>query len=219
MSTGVEFHCPFCKAHNRAEMWLRIEAAEDPALVQQAMDGALFTHTCWSCKEAATFDHALLFVDTARRVWFLNQPPSDPLAEHLAPAEMDNPPNDFQLRRVSNTNAFQELLRVWQDGLDDGAMLLLKHMLAARVLQDTGEPPILCSYDVRVTHDRQEWLEYVVFANEESEPETLAVPLSTYESVRQTISPYTAALFPVGQWIDWNDETARTIWETVQGNS
>ena len=95
-------------------------------------------------------------------------------------------------------------------------MLLLKHMLAARVMQDRGEPPVLLAYELTMHDGAREWLEYMLFQREESEPETLTVPMAVYNDVLQTARPYQDEVFPAGKWATWSDETAQRVWERVQ---
>jgi len=213
-SREVEFFCPHCKARNRATMWLQVNAASDPALARRVVDGSLFEQTCWHCRQTTALDHTLRYQDPQRRLWLLNAPPDDPLAGELESAQA--PPEGYRLRRVEDMNALKELLHIWDDDLDDATMLLLKHMLAARVLRDTGSAPALCSYDTQITRDRQEWLEYIVFQTEESEPETLTVPMIVYADLLKTIEPHKEELFPIGEWVHWDHTTAGRMWEALQ---
>jgi hypothetical protein len=156
-------------------------------------------------------EHSLVFVDEAHggAIWL--DPPNDPLAAANPPLE----PMD-RLRRVTDSNALRELAAIWRDGLDDGAMLLLKHMLAARMLEDSGSAPILCSYEDRFNSDGQEWLEYVVFTSEEGDPEGLRTPIATYRSVATAAEAVAADVFPGGKWVDWDDKSAQNLWEAMQ---
>jgi hypothetical protein len=212
----VDYHCPHCHARNRIQAWTIVNAARDPHLAERILDGSLFEFSCRGCEAVHLLDHALLFCDEARSLAILHAPPADP----LMPDEkvLNALSVEYQLRVVEDGNAFRELVHVWQDRLDDAAMLLLKHMLAARVLEDTGVCPVMCSFDARVNVERQEWLEYIVFQTEERAAETLRVPLSVYQSLEQEIAPQRASLFPNGQWIAWDDETAQQVWETLQNN-
>jgi hypothetical protein len=214
MSREVEFLCPFCKARNKAQLCVRVDAVADPDLVDQLADGTLFEVTCWQCKESAPFDFSSQFLDRKRGICFWHDPPNDPLA--LGEEAAGDSFSDFQLRKVTDSNTFRELVHVWRDGLDDAAMLLLKHMLVARVMKDTGHCPVICNYDARINFEGQEWLEYVVFASEESDPETIRTPISVYESVAGAVQPFKESLFPVGQWVDWNDVTAEKLWTALQ---
>ncbi len=217
LSREVDFHCPHCKARNRATMWLRVDAVSDPSLAERAMDGSLFEHACWHCNQATVLDHTHLFQDPQRRVWLLNAPPGDPLAQELQELHgCESPPTDYRLRRVADLNAVKELLHIWRDGLDDAAMLLLKHLLAARVQQDRRGAPALCGYDARAQYEGREALEYIVFQTEESEPETLTVPIAVYTDLDKRVAPLKERLFPTGQWIGWDHTTARQVWEALQ---
>jgi hypothetical protein len=90
-------------------------------------------------------------------------------------------------------------------------------MVAARVMQDRGEPPILLAYESTMRDGPNEWLEYMLFQTEESEPETLTVPMAAYDDVLRATLPHREEIYPAGKWIAWNDETAQRIWECIQG--
>ncbi len=210
-SQDVEFTCPHCKARNNATLWPRIDAESTPEIMDQLYAGTLFDHVCFHCHELTALDHTVLIECIPSQAAILNSPPNDPLAE--AVDSTDSELAGYSLRRVTDSNALRELALVIRDGLDDAAMLLLKHMLAARVMDDRGEPPVLCNYESTMRDGQREWLEYVLFQNEESEPETLAVPMSAYESVLEVARENRELVFPRGKWIDWDEDSARKLWE------
>ena len=214
LSQDVEFTCPHCKARNNATLWPRIDAESAPEVMDQLYAGTLFDHVCFHCHEPTALDHTVLVEFATARTAIMNSPPSDPLAAAVDAA--DSSLEDYSLRRVTDSNALRELALVIRDGLDDAAMLLLKHMLAARVMQDRGEPPVLCNYESTMRDGDKEWLEYVMFQTENSEPETLTVPMSVYQDVLNTVRDEKQMRFPTGQWMDWNEESAQCVWEHVQ---
>jgi hypothetical protein len=213
--THLDYYCPHCKARNHAALWTRVDVSTDPELAERILNGTLFEHPCAACHVVSALDHAVQFVDPERRLVYWLDPPGDPLAQEAAPE--DGLPEEFALYRVRDMNSFRELVHVWKYRLEESAMLLLKHMLVARVLQETGNCPVLCSFDALVKLDNGEWLEYIVFQTEESEPETLRVPWNVYESVRESMEPYIDRLFRPGRWVDWDEKTATQLWEMVQG--
>jgi hypothetical protein len=212
--TRLDYYCPHCKARNHAALWTRVDASTDPELAERILDGTLFEHACAACQVVSALDHAVQFVDPERKLACWLDPPGDPLAHEAAPE--DELLEEFARYRVWDMNAFRELVHVWKDRLEEPAMLLLKHMLVARILQDTGSCPILCSFDALVKLDNGEWLEYIVFQTEESEPETLRVPWNVYASVRESVGPQAGQVFVPGRWVDWDDKTATRLWEAVQ---
>jgi hypothetical protein len=214
--THLDYYCPHCKARNHAELWTLLDASTDAGLAQQVLDGTLFEHECAGCKQVSALDHAVRFVDPKLGVCYWLDPPGDPLGQEAA--RNDGLMEEFRLYRVQEMNAFRELVHVWKDHLEESAMLLLKHMLAARVMQDSGAAPVLCSFDALVKLDNGEWLEYIVFQTEESEPETLRIPWNVYASVCESLSPYVERVAQPGRWVDWDDKTAAAIWEMMQGS-
>jgi len=214
ISQDIEFQCPHCKGRNTVMLWPRIEAESAPELMDRLCAGTLFDHVCSHCYETTSLDHTVLVELGAARTAILNLPPNDPLARVVS---LEDPAlSEFHLRRVTDSNALRELAVILRDGLDDSTMLVLKHMLAARVMQDRGEPPVLLAYESTMRDGSRDWMEYMLFQTEESEPEILTVPLSVYMDVERTAAPLKDDVFPVGRWIDWNDDTARRVWDRVQ---
>src|SRR5205807_4238663 len=97
---------------------------------------------------------------------------------------------------------------------DDAAMLLLKHMAAARLQEEVGVPPVLCSYD-RKASERDE-LQFIVYMTETSDPETLSIPIDLYCDIARSLQPHKRGLLPNGRWIDWTAETARRLSEDLE---
>lgn len=214
ISQDIEFQCPACKGRNTVTLWPRIDAESAPELMDRLYGGTLFDHVCAHCYETSSLDHTVLVEFGAAKTAILNAPPNDPLAQAV---NLSDPAlADFRLRKVTDSNSLRELALVLHDGLDDSAMLLLKHMLAARVMQDRGEPPVLLAYESTLHDGAREWMEYMLFQSEESDPETLTVPMAVYNDVLQAARPYQEEIFPNGQWVDWSDETAQIVWERVQ---
>jgi hypothetical protein len=214
ISQDIEFQCPACKGRNTVTLWPRIDAESAPELMDRLYAGTLFDHVCAHCYETSSLDHTVLVELGAAKTAILNAPPNDPLAQAIDLS--DSALAEYRLRKVTDSNALRELALALHDGLDDSAMLLLKHMLAARVLQDRGDPPVLLAYESTMHDGAREWMEYMLFQREESDPETLTVPMAVYNDVLQTAQPYQDEVFPTGRWVDWNDETAQRVWEQVQ---
>ena len=207
----VEFFCPHCKARNKTSLHTLVDARNEPDVAAQLLAGTLSEVTCWQCRDRVPFEHSLVSVDPVKGEAIWLDPPNDPLAGGTAPETAV-----AKMRRVTDANALRELTAIWRDGLDDRAMLLLKHMLAARMLEETGSAPLLCAYEDRFNMDGEEWLEYVVFTSEEGDPEALRTPYSTYRSVAEAVERQADSVFPEGKWSDWNDTSARSLWEAMQ---
>lgn len=210
----VDFYCPHCREKNSGAFHMRIDARSEPEEASRLLAGTLSEVTCGSCRERSQMEHSLVFVDEPHggAIWL--DPPNDRLAAGVPPLE----PME-RLRRVTDSNALRELAAIWRDGLDDGAMLLLKHMLAARMLEESGSAPVLCAYEDRFNSDGQEWLEYVVFTSEEGDPEGLRTPFATYRSVAAATEGVAAEVFPAGKWVDWDDKSAQNLWEAMQSRT
>ncbi len=213
----IEFKCPFCQARNKANLISRVYLNDGSSAKTRILDGSLLELTCWHCNESAPFEYSVQAVDTDRKYSLWLDPAGDPLA--LGKNVWNGIDSAYDLRRVTDSNTLNELAQIWASGLDDAAMLLLKHMLAARVLQDTGKAPLVCAYAGRIQENDADLMEYVIYSSEEADPEAITTPFSAYETLVEAATTARQNLFSKGQWVDWDDETARNLWTAVQGQS
>ena len=213
----IEFKCPFCQARNRANLISRVYLNDGSRAKSKILDGSLLDLTCWQCKESAPFEYSMQALDTDRKFSLWLDPKGDPMA--LGEKVWDGLDKSYDLRRVTDSNSLNELAQIWSAGLDDAAMLLLKHMLAARVLQDSGKAPLICAYSGRVQDKDGDVLEFVIYKTEESDPEAITTPFSVYETLVDASTVARQKLFAKGQWVDWDDETAKNLWTAIQGQA
>lgn len=189
-----------------------VDAEGRPDLVAKLMDGTLCETTCPACGAAVAVDHALAYVDHPRRACCLCEPAGD----IAAPAAAAETRPGYRLRRVRDANTLRELALVWREGLDDLAMLLVRHWLADRLARDEGRPPLLCAYDGREEAGEGR-LVYTVFMTERDPPATATVPMEAYRTMTDLANRVRGEVCPDGEWVGWDAETARRAWERIEG--
>ena len=184
-----------------------------PDAYLKLMAGSSTEITCSSCRISAPFEFSLQVVDRERNLSIWLDPPNDPFA--IKGFVQRDLIMEMSLRRVADMNTLREVAAVFRDGLQDGAMLLLKHMLAARILQDSGSSPILCSYEQRAGDSADARLEFVIFYSEEGDPETVTVPYEMYTNLVSETAPIISSVMPRGAWIGWDDDTVEKLWKAL----
>ena len=209
----IEYICPFCKGKSTAQLPSLIDVAKQSSEYSKLMDGTLTEIACGKCDRSAPFEYSLQIVDTERNLILWLAPPNDPFTIE----EKDGFENicGMHLRRVADMNILREVAAIFRDGLQDGAMLLLKHMLAARILQDSGKSPILCSYEQRASESTDAWLEFVLFFSEDGEPEIATVPFAMYSDLNREIEPIIGEVMPQSVWVGWDEATAERLWRAI----
>ncbi|MEP6754471.1 MAG: CpXC domain-containing protein [Chthonomonadales bacterium] len=208
----IEFVCPFCKGKSDTVLQLQLDVIADPTIYDRLFAGSLNEIECQKCHEVVPFDYSMVLIDSVKKNTLWLDPQDDPFALKLESIERDR---EKLYRIVTDSNTLRELASVHRDGLNDGAMLLLKHMVAARVLQDTGNSPALCSYECRAGESADAWLEFVIFASEDAEPEGVTVPYGMYVELVDQLKDSIDKLMPNGEWIDWNDRMAEKLWMSI----
>ena len=188
-----------------------MDASENPGQVTAILEGELFDFTCRNCEQEITLEHSIRFEDHSARAMCQHDPPRQALLE--LPSET---PADYRLRRLSDQNAFIELIRIWKESLDDGVMLLVKHMLARDVEEEAGVRPLVCSFENQSEVEGEPYLDYVVWLPEEEDPRLFSMPMQTYNRFRSILSNELDRLLPAGQWVDWDSATAQRLYVAAE---
>src|SRR5262249_49154899 len=140
-SALIEIVCPFCGAKKRVRVWLNLNAQENPGQIEDALSGKLFEVDCKGCKGEIPLEHSLHFHDPSEKRYYRFDAPSGGLQARTE--ELVEGGSGYDLRRTADFSSSLELLHIWNEGLDDAPMLLMKHMLAAEVEQQAGNPPLI----------------------------------------------------------------------------
>ena len=210
-SRPIEVLCPECRAPNPFLQWEVVDAGENPAQVKGILDGELFDFTCRNCEQEITLDHSIRFEDHSACAICQYDPP-----RHVPLDLPPDPPPAYRLRRLSDQNAFIELVRIWKDSLDDGVMLLVKHMLARDVEQNLGVRPLVCSFDSTGEVEGERSLDYAVWMPEEEEPRLFQMSISLYDQFQIALESDLPEILPDGEWVRWDQSTAQRIIEALE---
>lgn len=115
----AELNCPRCGHNFQARVWLIIEAAERPDLIDQAREGTLHRFPCPNCSHDGQVDVPLLVLQPSRNPPLLFSPASD------------TSPEEDQAQAAELINLLQDRLRErWRsDWLAQGLPAIARDML------------------------------------------------------------------------------------------
>lgn len=131
MSTQMteEVGCPQCGAAVRTELWPGVNAAERPELRARVLDETLFDWRCPECGYRARFVYPFLYHDPNRKFMVYLSPNGcgcDPVDVDKEFPQLGG----FLKRVVSSPEALKEKILIFEAGLDDFAVEVVKFALA-----------------------------------------------------------------------------------------
>lgn len=133
MSSGnqVSLDCPNCRETQDVQVWASVNVTVDPQLKEPLFDRTLNSISC-VCGHTTEVAHDLLYHDMDLRfqVW-LRYPEPDGTITLAAPIleAAQTIMDDYTFRVVRSRNQLIEKIQIFDDGLDDRVIELLKFMI------------------------------------------------------------------------------------------
>jgi hypothetical protein len=211
--TSIEIVCPYCAAKNRTRVWLNLNSSSDQPQIEDALSGKLFELECRGCESDIPLEHSLHFHDQGNKRYYRFDGPAGGLQAKAN--DLEGVGLGYSLRRAGDFSSVLELMHIWSAGLDDGPMLLIKHMLAGEVQRFSGTAPLVCSFSHIDRSGDEATLEFVVIENEQSEAQNAGAPMRLYEDLVLRLKPLRDKVFPPGVWVDWDHVTAGQALEAI----
>lgn len=187
-----EVACPHCHASVNTELWSSINVTQDPSARARLMEESLFTWRCPDCGYEAKILYPCLYHDMDRKFMVYLIPDlqqdslSDPVVEKQFP-EL----NGIKKRLVSDLNAMKEKILLFEAGLDDKAVELMKLALAEVVSKRRGRAVAcgyFCTYDGEQNH-----IGFSFFLEGESEPCYQGTRLQVYDKSMEIVGRFAPA--------------------------
>ena len=126
--------CPQCGETSTFTTWSSLNVTLDPGEKPNVLDRSIFRFTCGKCGHSATVVYPMLYHDMQQKVmlWLLPETPQAP--EGAAPPSEGLPPeagqfmrrDGYRFRSVGTQNALIEKILIFDAGLDDGPIEMLK---------------------------------------------------------------------------------------------
>lgn len=140
-STEISYSCPNCRRSSKFTLWQSINVYLDPQLKQRVLDGSLFVFKCSNCSFQQEVSNSVLYHDQQQRcmIWWI---PEDEKGKQIYNSQelnliARNLPG-YKLRLVPSPNRLREKIFIFDSGLDDRAIEVLKHFMWSIYLENQG---------------------------------------------------------------------------------
>ena len=145
MSTQMskDVGCPNCAAAVRTEMWPGVCTQEHPELRERLLGETFFDWTCPGCGYTARFEYPCLYHDRERKFMVYLAPGGS--GDEFRPVDVGSRFPQLagvKKRVVSSPAALKEKILIFEAGLDDFAVELVKFALADMLTQKDGKKPV-----------------------------------------------------------------------------
>ncbi len=123
--------CPECGNEQPFTYWQIVNVTSDPDLKKKVLDRTLFNLTCERCGYDAAVGHSLLYHDVEKQlVVFLGEgAPDDSTSEGMYVWSTFHSEPETRFRLVSSIKELIEKILIWDAGLDDRVVEVVKLLL------------------------------------------------------------------------------------------
>ena len=185
-----QIKCPACQHLEEVSLWQSITVQDSPDLKEDLLKGKINIFRCSSCGQTALAPIPLLYRDDSKKLMVSFSPCDDDvtrakLYESIKKTSRESGElknfEDYNLRFVSAYNDLLEKLLIFDNGLHDKVVELLKLLV---LMQDTENMAHrVCMFGKK---DGDE-LEFLVQDRKEEKLYTSRIPMSTYETVKEQL--------------------------------
>ena len=182
--------CPKCGELSETTVWQSVTAQDSADLKEDILKGKLNMFCCPSCGQAALMPDPVLYTDPDKKLMITFAPCSDEGERAQMYNEIQNASGtsgelsqleDYNLRFVSAYNDFIEKILIFDNGLHDKVIELLKLLV---LMQDSENMDHrVCMFGKK---DGDE-LEFLVQDKRENKLYTSRIPMQSYETVREQL--------------------------------
>jgi CpXC motif protein len=134
--TTIPINCPACGRAHKFGAWQSLNVTLDPQEKPRLLDGSLTRFTCEGCGHHADVVYPLLYHDMEKQLmlWLLPEGGGEDhgdksVPDELTPAMRKSLGPSYTYRRVGSHNALREKIYVFDSGLDDRVIEVVKLIL------------------------------------------------------------------------------------------
>lgn len=145
--TKIKHSCPRCGKSSDLTIWKSVNTQLNPELKPKVMDGSLFVFHCIYCNYNQEVAYAMLYHAQQDHcmIWWI--PKDEDGKQVYSPRELETMAKKlpgYKLRLVSSLNRLREKISIFDAGLDDRAIELLKRSVwATQLAFEDVEPSAL----------------------------------------------------------------------------
>lgn len=182
--------CPKCGQLSEVTVWQSITASDSADLKEDLLKGKINMFRCPSCSLAALMPNPMLYTDSDKKLMITFSPCSDEtekyrLFDSVKTVSKDSGEleglNEYNLRFVSSYNELLEKILIYECGLHDKVIELLKLLV---LMQDTEKMQNRTCMFGKLENNE---IEFMVQDKKENQVYTSRVPMDTYRTVEEQL--------------------------------
>jgi DNA-directed RNA polymerase subunit RPC12/RpoP len=149
--------CPSCGTEQDFEVWDSVNGSQDPDLKEQLKKGELTRLVCENCSSSVVVNFDILYHDMEQKIMVLLRYPDEngdiPDFDDSANGLIRAMGDDYVLRSVYSFPDLLEKIRIFDDGLDDVTIEILKYLFS---ISNQFEPDDIILYEGIEANDKDE---------------------------------------------------------------
>lgn len=182
--------CPQCGQMSDVTVWNSITAADSPDLKKDLLEGRVNIFCCPSCSHRALMPTPMLYHDETEKLIISFSPTNDPvlkqqLFENVKKSASESGEleklSGYNLRFVTDYNELLEKLLIFDNGLNDKAVEVIKLMILSQDIEKSEQR--VCRFGKLENGS----LEFMIHDTAENNIYTSSVPLESYNSVYESL--------------------------------
>lgn len=189
-----EVTCPRCKKKGRMQIWQSVNTALDPETREQVRTGSLFEYTCPSCGAVTNVNYGFLYhqMEDLMMIYYVTDEESCRSVEQMFSGEDERMGramgmggfDDYIMRIVMSQNGLREKLFIFDQGLDDRLIEIIK-FLYGRLLADK-HPELSVEQGYFSIADSGEW--QIDFFGEQGYAASVEMSRDAYQKLEQDLN-------------------------------
>lgn len=174
--------CPKCGQAQDYIIWHTLNGDMNPVEKQQLLDGTLFRFECKNCGHKSNVNYGILYHDMTHRamVYYVDESSVEHTKETMLDAErmsgFDMP--GYRKRIVTDQNALREKAIIFEHGLDDRVVEIIKLVYYANASERFPDANIRAVYFLVV--DEKYCLEFIG-----DQPLSAEIPAGVYDDIKK----------------------------------
>lgn len=187
-----EISCPKCGEKGQITIWESVNVTAQPELREKLLDESMFLWKCPHCGNLVYVTFGFLYHDANHQFMLFfdhhtdNQRiEDDPFPEHESLQQFNK---NYVLRYVYGVHALKEKIFIFEEGLSDIVIEILKYFVRNQVIRlDESDPNFLIGKGIYFTHrsDDNEQLYFTVFSPKKGPVAQFALSMDMYEKCLQ----------------------------------
>ena len=190
INTKQQVKCPKCSELSDVTVWQSVTANDSPDLKEDILKGKLNLFQCPSCGSTALMPDPVLYTDSEKKLMITFAPCSNDAAKAAVFEKIKRTSkesgeleglDDYNLRFISSYNDFMEKILIFDNGLHDKVIEMLKLLV---LMQDSGNMEHrVCMFGKK---DGDE-LEFLLQDKRDGKLYTSRIPMQSYETVKEQL--------------------------------